>query len=201
MNLIRGDVAVAEQASEKGAIPALASLLNKPSGHSEALGALANLASSSSERQIKIYKAQVTRKSVALLKDPDLDVRRSAAALIMNLAPHLKIKERIVEAGALVPLAHVLKDSDDAVKERAAGALANLFNDHAANVHAGFEQAPDMIPSLVAILRGLDLTDDARRQAAHALAMLAAEDGPCEAVWSAGAGEPLLALLKQGLSE
>jgi len=201
MNLIRGDMGVAEQAAKEGAIPALAALLSKPSGHSEALGALANLASSSAERQILIYKAQITRKSVALLTDKDVDVRRSAAALIMNLAPHAKIKERIVEAGALQQLAIVLKDEDSAVKERAAGALANLFNDHAANVHKAFEEAPDMIPSLVAILRGLDLTDDARRQAAHALAMLAAEDGPCEAVWSAGAGEPLLALLKQGVSE
>lgn len=108
MNIIRGDLAVAEKAAKEGAINVLASLLSKSSGHSEALGALANLASGSSERQIAIYKAQVTRKSVALLSDPDVDVRRSSAALIMNLAPHAKIKERIVEAGALKPLATVL---------------------------------------------------------------------------------------------
>lgn len=201
MNLIRGDMEVAEKAAKEGAIPVLSALLAKPSGHSEALGALANLASSSSERQIQIYKAQITRKSVGLLTDPDVDVRRSAAALIMNIAPHMKIKERIVEAGALKQLAIVLRDPDFAVKERAAGALANLFNDHAANVHAGFEQAPDMIPSLVAILQVPDLTEDAKRQAAHALAMLAAEDGPCDEVWSAGAGKPLLALLKEGVAE
>lgn len=201
MNLTRGDVEVAEKAAKEGAIPVLAAVLSKPSGHSEALGALANLASSSKERQIEIYKAQVTRKSVALLSDLDVDTRRSAAALIMNLAPHTKIKERIVEAGAIKQLASVLKDTDSAVKERAAGALANLFNDHPGNVHAGFEQAPDLIPSLVVILEDADLTDDARRQAAHALAMLAAEDGPCEAVWSAGAGKPLLKLLEQGVSE
>merc|ERR1719401_2917189 len=192
---------VAELAAKEGSIPVLAGLLSKPTGHSEALGALANLASGSAERQIQIYKAQVTRKSVALLRDPDIDVRRSAAALIMNLAPHGKIKERIVEAGALKPLAEVLKDSDDPVKERAAGALANLFNDHSANVHAGFEQAPDMIPSLIAILEGPHLSEDAKRQAAHALAMLAAEDGPCDAVWSAGAGPPLLQLLKDQVAE
>jgi len=201
MNLIRGDMEVAEAASKEGAIPALTGLLSKPTGHSEALGALANLASGSSERQIAIYKAQVTRKSVGLLNDPDIDVRRSAAALIMNLAPHVKIKERIVEAGALKPLATILRDSDDAVRERAAGALANLFNDHSANVHAGFEQAPDMIPALIAILQGPSLSEDAKRQAAHALAMLAAEDGPCDAVWSAGAGKPLLALLKDMVAE
>lgn len=201
MNLIRGDMEVAEKASKQGAIPVLAALLSKPSGHSEALGALANLASSSSERQIHIYKAQITRKTVSLLTDPDVDVRRSAAALIMNIAPHMKIKERIVEAGAMKQLAIVLRDPDYAVKERAAGALANLFNDHAANVHAGFDQAPEMIGSLVAILQGADLTEDAKRQAAHALAMLAAEDGPCDEVWSAGAGKPLLALLKEGVAE
>jgi len=201
MNLIRGDMDVADKAAKEGAIPVLAGRLTKPTGHSEALGALANLASGSSERQIAIYKAQVTRKSVALLADHDVDVRRSAAALIMNLAPHAKIKERIVEAGALKPLAAVLKDPDDAVKERAAGALANLFNDHSANVHAGFEQAPEMIPSLITILQGPGLTEDAKRQAAHALAMLAAEDGPCDAVWSAGAGPPLLVLLKDMVAE
>merc|ERR1740129_485651 len=58
MNLIRGDIAVAEAAAKAGAIPALAGLLGKPTGHSEALGALANLASGSVERQIAIYKAQ-----------------------------------------------------------------------------------------------------------------------------------------------
>jgi len=201
MNVIRGDMEVADKAAKEGAIPILAALLTQLPGHSEALGALANLASGSAERQIQIYKAQITRKSVSLLTDSDVDVRRSAAALIMNLAPHGKIKERIVEAGALKQLAIVLKDSDSAVKERAAGGLANLFNDHSANVHAAFEQAPDMIPSLVAILEGPDLTEEAKRQAAHALAMLAAEDGPCDAVWSAGAGKPLLGLLSEGVPE
>lgn len=201
MNLIRGDMDVAEKAAKEGAIPLLASLLTKPSGHSEALGALANLASGSSERQIAIYKAQITRKSVAALSDEDTDVRRSAAALIMNLAPHMKIKERIVEAGSMKPLSACLKDSDEAVKERAAGALANLFNDHSGNVHAGFAQAPDMIPSLISMIQDRRHSDDAKRQAAHALAMLAAEDGPCDAVWSAGAGQPLLALLGDMVAE
>merc|ERR1719487_2702147 len=31
--------------------------------------------------------------------------------------------------------------------------------------------------------------------------MLAAEDGPCDAVWSAGAGPPLLSLLKENVGE
>ena len=171
------------------------------SGHSESLGALANLASGSSERQIQIYKAQVTRKTVALLGDEDVDVRRSAAALLMNLAPHAKIKERIVEAQALKPLAKALKDSDEILNERAAGALANLFNDHSANVHAGFQQAPEMIPSLVSLIQTPGLSEDAKRQGAHALAMLAAEDGPCDAVWQAGAGPPLLVLLKDMIGE
>lgn len=175
--------------------------MHKPTGQSEALGALANLASGSSERQIAIYKAQVTRRSVALLNDPDVDVRRSAAALLMNLAPHAKIKERICEAGALKPLAAALKDQDEAIKERAAGALANLFNDHSANVHAGFEQAPEMIPALIAILQEPAMSEDGKRQAAHALAMLAAEDGPCDAVWRAGAGPPLLAMLAEMVPE
>eukprot|EP00930_Biecheleria_cincta_P057953 TRINITY_DN43817_c0_g1_i1.p1 TRINITY_DN43817_c0_g1~~TRINITY_DN43817_c0_g1_i1.p1 ORF type:complete len:946 (-),score=250.15 TRINITY_DN43817_c0_g1_i1:50-2770(-) len=201
MNLMRGDPEVAGTAAKLGAIPALASLLSKSTGHSEALGALANLASGVSERQIQIYKAQVTRKSVTLLSDPDLEVRRSAAALIMNLAPHGKIKERIVEAGALKPLAKALKDQDETLKERAAGALANLFNDHSANVHTGFQQAPEMIKSLIALIDDSKLSEDCRRQAAHALAMLAAEDGPCDAVWQAGAGPPLLALLKEMIGE
>jgi len=201
MNLLRGDLEVAADAAKAGAIPALAALLTKSTANAEALGALANLASSSSDRQIAIYKAQVTRKSVTLLSHEDTEIRRSAAALIMNLAPQTKIKERIVEAGALKALAAVLTDEDDAVKERAAGALANLFNDHSANVHAGFQQAPDMIPSLVAIIQQRSLSEDARRQAAHALAMLAAEDGPCDAVWSAGSGPPFLALLKEGIAE
>merc|ERR1719401_506680 len=42
---------------------------------------------------------------------------------------------------------------------------------------------------------------DAKRQGAHALAMLAAEDGPCEKVWAAGAAKPLLALCKEGVAE
>lgn len=167
----------------------------------ESLGALANLASGSSERQIQIYKAQVTRKTVSLLSDEDIDVRRSAAALLMNLAPHAKIKERIVEAGALKPLTKALKDKDEILKERAAGALANLFNDHSANVHAGFQQAPEMIQSLVALIQESGLSEDAKRQGAHALAMLAAEDGPCDAVWQAGAGPPLLSLLKDMIGE
>ena len=53
----------------------------------------------------------------------------------------------------------------------------------------GFTQAQDMIASLVAMLQDKTLTDDAKRQSAHALAMLAAEDGPCDAVWSAGAAD------------
>jgi len=201
MNIIREDMDVAAKAAKEGAIPVLAGLLSRSSGHSEALGALANLATDSADRQILIYKAQVTRKSVALLRDKDVDTRRSAAALIMNLAPHPKIKERIVEAGALKPLAASLKDSDTAVRERAAGALANIFNDHSANVHSGFEQAPEMIPMLIDMLQGKGLSDDARRQAAHAVAMLAAEDGPCDAVWSAKPGPPLLALLKDMVAE
>merc|ERR1719482_1909713 len=51
------------------------------------------------------------------------------------------------------------------------------------------------------MLQDKTLTDDAKRQSAHALAMLAAEDGPCDAVWSAGAGKPLLQLLKEGVAE
>merc|ERR1719352_1842403 len=47
MNLIRGDMEVAEKAGKEGAIPALAALLSTSLGHSEALGALANLASGS----------------------------------------------------------------------------------------------------------------------------------------------------------
>merc|ERR1712151_867274 len=175
---------------------ALADLLSQPTGHSEALGALANLASGSSERQTQIYKAQVTRRCVKMLTEPDVEKRRSAAALMMNLAPHPKIKERIVEAGALKPLGQLLDDDDDAVKERSAGALANLFNDHSSNVLKGFEEAPRMIASLVAVLKGKSMSEDAKRQAAHALAMLAAEDAPCEKVWEAGAKDPLLALLK-----
>mmetsp|Transcript_149102 Transcript_149102/g.371446 ORF Transcript_149102/g.371446 Transcript_149102/m.371446 type:complete len:897 (-) Transcript_149102:265-2955(-) len=201
MNLLRNEMEVADQAAKAGAIPALASLLSRPTGHSEALGALANLASGSSERQVSIYKAQVTRKSVSLLADPDLDIRRSAVALIMNLSPQAKIKERIVEAGALKPLTLVLKDEDDIIRERAAGAFANLFNDHSANVHAGFTQAPEMIPALVEIIQVPTHSEDAKRQAAHALAMLAAEDGPCDAVWSAGAGAPMLAMLKDQVAE
>jgi len=175
--------------------------LSKSSGQSEALGALANIASGSTERQISIYKAQVTRKSVALLSDHDVDVRRSAASLIMNLAPHAKIKERIVEAGALKAIAAALKDDDNTLKDRAAGALANLFNDHGVNVQTGFEQAPDMIPSLVAIISDPDSTIDGKRQAAHALAMLAAENGPCDAVWSGGAGQPMIQLLEEMIAE
>ena len=201
MNLMRGDVEVASNAAKLGAIPALAALLSKPTGHSESLGALANLASGSAERQIQIYKAQVTRKTVALLSDQDLEVKRSAAALLMNLAPHAKIKERIVEAGALKPLAKALKENDEILKERAAGALANLFNDHSGNVHAGFQQAPETIQSLVSLIQTPGLSDDAKRQGAHALAMLAAEDGPCDAVWQAGAGPPLLTLLKEMIGE
>ena len=99
-----------------------------------------------------VSQAQVTRKTVSLLSDPDIDVRRSvgasgwlqtqrseasfqceAAALLMNLAPHGKIKvpaspepaarcaaqhqERIVEAGALKPLAKALKDDDEILKD------------------------------------------------------------------------------------
>ncbi|CAJ1376739.1 unnamed protein product [Effrenium voratum] len=201
MNLTRGDMDVASSAAKLGAIPALANLLSRPSGHSESLGALANLASGSADRQIQIYKAQVTRKAVSLLSDPDIDVRRSAAALLMNLAPHGKIKERIVEAGALKQLAKALKDDDETLKERAAGALANLFNDHSANVHAGFQQAGEMIPSLVSLIQEPGLSEDAKRQGAHALSMLAAEDGPCDAVWQAGAGPPLLSLLKEMIGE
>jgi len=201
MNVMRDKLEVATEAAKAGAIPALAAMLSKPSGVAEALGALANLASGSSERQIAIYKAQVTRRTVALLTDPDEDTRRSAAALMMNMSPQAKIKERIVEAGALKPLAKVLTDSDAAVKERAAGALANLFNDHAANVLAGFKEAPEMIPSLVAICADEAMSHDARRQSAHALAMLAAEDGPVDSVWAAGAGPPLVALLKDRVAE
>eukprot|EP00437_Effrenium_voratum_P025589 CAMPEP_0181410746 /NCGR_PEP_ID=MMETSP1110-20121109/7500_1 /TAXON_ID=174948 /ORGANISM="Symbiodinium sp., Strain CCMP421" /LENGTH=944 /DNA_ID=CAMNT_0023533307 /DNA_START=57 /DNA_END=2888 /DNA_ORIENTATION=+ len=201
MNLMRGEMEVATAAAKLSAIPVLAGLLSRSSGHSEALGALANLASGSADRQIQIYKAQVTRKTVSLLSDPDIDVRRSAAALLMNLAPHGKIKERIVEAGALKPLAKALKDDDEILKERAAGALANLFNDHSANVHQGFQQASEMIPSLVALIQEAGLSEDAKRQAAHALAMLAAEDGPCDAVWQAKAGPPLIALLKDMIGE
>jgi hypothetical protein len=159
------------------------------------------LASGSSERQIAIYKAQVTRRSVSLLSDANVEVRRGAAALIMNMAPHAKIKERIVEAGAIKPLAAAVSDEDDTVRERATGALANLFNDHSANVHTAFQQAPDVIPSLVTVLQTDRLSEEAKRQAAHALAMLAAEDGSCDAVWAAGAGPPLLALLKESVAE
>lgn len=146
--------------------------------------------------------AQVTRKSVAYLTDQDDEIRRSAAALIMNLAPQAKIKERIVEAGALKPLAQLLQDRDADVRERAAGALANLFNDHTKNVHTGFAKAPEMVQSLVDITKDkANNCEDAIRQATHALAMLAAEDGPCDAVWKAGAGAPLLELLKDGIGE
>jgi len=136
-----------------------------------------------------------------LLTDPDDDIRRSAAALLMNMSPQAKIKERIVEAGALKPLAKILSDPDLAVKERAAGALANLFNDHPANVLTGFKEAPELIPNLVTLCADESLSRDARRQAAHALAMLAAEDGPADAVWAAGAAQPLVALLKDMVEE
>lgn len=201
MNVIRVDPEVAQDAAKNGAIAALAQLIAKPFGNSEALGALANLASGSPERRIEIYKNQVTRRTVNMLSNADVDIRRSAAALIMNMAPQSKIKERIVEAGALKPLAVMLTDEDHAVKERAAGSLANLFNDHPANVNAGFSQAPEMIPSLVAFIQQPAISDDAKRQATHALAMLAAEDGPCDEVWSAGAGPAMMALLEEGVAE
>merc|ERR1719353_455361 len=50
MNVIRGDMEVADKAAKEGAIPILAALLTQLPGHSEALGALANLASGSAER-------------------------------------------------------------------------------------------------------------------------------------------------------
>eukprot|EP00927_Polykrikos_kofoidii_P082415 TRINITY_DN8198_c0_g3_i1.p1 TRINITY_DN8198_c0_g3~~TRINITY_DN8198_c0_g3_i1.p1 ORF type:complete len:872 (-),score=167.63 TRINITY_DN8198_c0_g3_i1:87-2702(-) len=201
MNLIRSDAEAAGKAAQDGAIPALAALLSKSSGHAEALGALANLASGNTERQASIFKVQVTRKSVVLLSDRNVEVRRGAAALLMNLATHAKIKERIVEANALTPLCKCLEDVDEAVRERATGALANLFNDHPANVKAGFEQVPGMINSLITILKDIGLSREAKRQAGHALAMLAAEDGSCDAVWTAGAGKPFLVLLKDMVAE
>jgi len=51
------------------------------------------------------------------------------------------------------------------------------------------------------MLTAPDLTEDARRQAAHALAMLAAEDGPCDEILAAGAGPPLLNMLREGVAE
>merc|ERR1719433_1285356 len=95
----------------------------------------------------------------------------------------------------------MLHDSDLAVRERATGALANLLNDHTATVKAANEQAPEMIPSLIKILTAPNLSEDARRQAAHALAMLAAEDGPGDEILAAGAGPPLLNMLREGVAE
>lgn len=201
MNILKATSDVPEEAAKLGAIPALATLLSKGLGQSEALGALANLASASPERQATIYKAQVTRKSVALLSDKDLDIRRSAVSLIMNLSPHAKIKERIVEAGALPPLVKLLPDADSDVRERAAGALANLFNDHSDNVHKAVKQAPGIIVALIDLLKDSSTSYDGRAQGAHALAMIAAEDGLCDQVWSAGAGPPILAMLEAGVPE
>lgn len=201
MNVTRSDAETSTKVAAGGGIPLLAGMVQNKTGSSEALGALANLASSSSERQIAIYKAQVTRRSVAMLSDKDVDVRLGAAALIMNLAPHGKIKEKIVEAGALKPLASLLSDSDRAIQERSAGALANLFNDHRGNVQTGFSEAPQMIPALIQLISSKESTEDARRQAAHALAMLAAEDESCNTVWDAGAKVPLMALLRERIGE
>mmetsp|Transcript_91357 Transcript_91357/g.190995 ORF Transcript_91357/g.190995 Transcript_91357/m.190995 type:complete len:891 (-) Transcript_91357:43-2715(-) len=204
MNMMKGDPEAAAAAAKAGAVQALAGLLSRPFGTAEALGALANLAGGSPERQIAIYKAQVTRRAVGHLSSTDLETRRGAAAMIMNMAPHPKIKERIVEAGALAPLAALLKDEDTLIKERAAGAIGNLFNDHTKNTNAGFTQAPDLIPSLVAVVQqgsAGGISDEGLRPAVHALAMLAAEDRPCEAVWSAGAGPPILKLLQDGMAE
>merc|ERR1719188_956271 len=58
-----------------------------------------------------------------------------------------------------------------------------------------------MISALVELVQAPNLSEDAKRQTAHALAMLSAEDGPCDAVWSAGAGAPMLAMLKDGVAE
>merc|ERR1719440_2073960 len=121
MNLTRGNAELATSAAKAGAIPALAELLSKSAGGGEALGALANLASDSAERQVAIYKAAVTRRMVSLLRNDNVDVRREAVALCMNMSPHAKLKERIVEAGAFKPLVKLLRDEDGTVQERAAG--------------------------------------------------------------------------------
>merc|ERR1719230_1608141 len=80
MNLTRGNAELATSAAKAGAIPALAELLSKSAGGGEALGALANLASDSAERQVAIYKAAVTRRMVSLLRNENVDVRREAVA-------------------------------------------------------------------------------------------------------------------------
>eukprot|EP00812_Abedinium_dasypus_P008658 NODE_2403_length_942_cov_257.764374.p2 GENE.NODE_2403_length_942_cov_257.764374~~NODE_2403_length_942_cov_257.764374.p2 ORF type:complete len:269 (-),score=114.77 NODE_2403_length_942_cov_257.764374:118-924(-) len=85
--------------------------------------------------------------------------------------------------------------------ERAAGALANLFNDHSENVRLAFKQAPNLVPALLSVIQNSAMVRDARRQAVHALAMLAAEDSLCTVLWRAGVGPPMLALLREGIAE
>lgn len=203
MNLMRSDVAIAEEASKGGAIAVHVDLLSMSDSRlqAQALGALANLARDSATRQVEIYKHQVTRKCVKLLADADVEMRRGSVSLIMNLATHAKIKDRIVEAGALKPLAKLLEDADEEVKEYAAGALANIFSDNAPSVTKGFEEAPQMVSALVAITSSRSVGEDAKRQAAFALAMLAAEDVPCQKAWEAGAKRPLLELLEANVEQ
>ncbi|CAK0881966.1 unnamed protein product, partial [Prorocentrum cordatum] len=85
--------------------------------------------------------------------------------------------------------------------EYAAGALANIFSDNAPSVTKGFEEAPQMVSALVAITSSRSVGEDAKRQAAFALAMLAAEDAPCQKAWEAGAKRPLLELLAAGVEQ
>ncbi|CAK0885406.1 unnamed protein product, partial [Prorocentrum cordatum] len=203
MNLMRSDVGLAEEAAKAGAVAVHVELLAVSNCRlqAQALGALANLARDSAPRQVEIYKHQVTRKCVRLLTDADVEMRRASVSLIMNLATHAKIKDRIVEADALKPLAKLLEDADEEVKEYAAGALANIFSDNAPSVTKGFEEAPQMVSALVAITSSRSVGEDAKRQAAFALAMLAAEDAPCQKAWEAGAKRPLLELLAAGVEQ
>lgn len=194
-NLVaRGGPGVGPAAVAIGAFDALGGLLSACDSNLEVFATLANLARHLPEDRSAMFESGVIERMVVSIVDEEDPARCQALALCMNLSPHVPAKARILKAGAVKPLVALLESNEEDMRERAAGALANLMDGHAETTANVFMEVPDLAKKLVYVLE-TEYSASIQRQMARAVALLASRRA--EPVRKAGGTEPVAALLEE----
>lgn len=182
-----------ERARDRGAFAVLLRALPSLSCSRGAYAALAHLSRRLPDEGPPAVDGAVLAQLCACLQDDGERARAEALALVMNLAPHLPTKPRLIRAGVVKPLARLLDHPDEDLRRRATEALANLMDGHPETIAKVSMEVPDLAKRLVYLLH-TEYNLAIQRASSRTLGLLASRQ--CEAVRKAGGIDPLLAVLK-----
>ena len=200
-----------------GGIPALVSVLQSGTAgaRSSAAVALGNMGCEASGLSAPIVAAGAVAPLVALLTHGNDTQQADAAAAIANLCAAAEGRAAAMEAGALQPLAELLRSSDIISQQQAVWAVQNLlYNEPLAQ--QAFLKQPGALNSLIGLLSSggggsmssraahsySSAVGEVQASACGALHNLACGGAQaCERLLAAGAAQPLLQLMVCDSSE